>query len=36
VIDGGTAEYVARVRELAQSVVLTLDGVMGSRTPERG
>lgn len=36
VIDGGTEEYVARVRELAQSVVLTLDVVLGSRPSERG
>lgn len=36
VIDGGIAEYVARVRELAQSVVLTLDDALGSRISPRG
>ncbi len=34
VIDGGTAEYVARVRELAQSVVATLEPPSAHRAPE--
>lgn len=33
VISGGSEEYIARVRELAQSVVLTLDRALGSRSP---
>lgn len=36
VIDGGPADYVTRVRTLAQSVVSTLDGALGRAIPGGG